>query len=171
MITIFSPKIKGFCQKNYNEIIDNLQFHSITCTCGQTGQLIKHGYYTRSIKTPVGLINLKILRVKCKCCKKTHAVLLDFIVPYSRISLKDHLLIIKSYENKQSYDPIMLSNPYIDEGNIAYVIKQYINHWKQRLLAFGLIINKCIVKNCFSVFKRQFMQIKRCLNILFLETT
>jgi hypothetical protein len=65
----------------------------------------------------------------------------------------------------------MLLNPYIDEGNIVYVIKQYLHHWKQKLFAFGLSINNCLIKNCFFVFKRQFMQIKRTLNILFLETT
>src|SRR5690554_6545786 len=171
MITIFSPKIKGFCQKNYNEIIDNLQFHSITCTCGQIGQLIRHGYYTRSIKTPEGLKPLNVLSVKCKSSTKTDALLLEFIVPYSRMVLKDHLSIIKRYENKQSYEPIMLSNPNIDESNISYVIKQYLCHWKQKLFAFGLSINNCITKNCISVFKRQFMQIKRGLNIFFLETT
>ena len=171
MITISSPKIKSFSQKNYNEIIDKLQFHSISCTCGQKGQLIRHGYYTRSIKTPSGLKSLKILRVKCNHCNRTHAILLDFIVPYSRITLEDHLAIIKSFESKQSYEPIMLLNPYIDEGNIVYVIKQYLHHWKQKLFAFGLSINNCLIKNCFFVFKRQFMQIKRTLNILFLETT
>ncbi len=171
MITISSPKIKSFSQKNYNEIIDNLPFHSITCTCGQIGQLIRHGYYTRSIKTPEGLKTLDILRVKCNFCNKTHALLLEFIVPYSRIVLKNHLSIIKSYENRQSYEPIMLSNPNIDECNISYVIKQYLCHWKQKLFAFGLNINDSITKNCFSIFERQFMQIKRGLNIFFLETT
>jgi len=171
MITIFLEKSKGSGQKYYDNLINNLDFHKLTCPCGQTGQLIKHGKYTRSIKTPEGLIPLEINRLKCTACLKTHALLPEFIVPYSRILLKDHLSIIESYEDKRSYEAIMLSNPLIDIDNISYVIKQYRLYWKEKLFAFGIKLNQMITQSCFSIFKRQFMQIKRGSNILFLQTT
>ncbi|WP_423236818.1 DUF6431 domain-containing protein [Clostridium butyricum] len=59
-----------------------------------SGQLIKHAYYNRHIKTPNGIIMLKILRVKCKCCNRTHAIFPECIVPYSQVLLNDHISII-----------------------------------------------------------------------------
>lgn len=171
MITIFLEKIKAYSQKNYNIFFSNLEIHKLTCPCGQIGLLIKHGKYNRSIKTPEGLVPLEIQRLKCKVCLKTHAIMPEFIVPYSRILLEDHISIIENYENNLSNKSIMLSNPFIDENNIVYVIKQYLKHWKEKLIAFDIKINQHISQSCFSFFKRQFMQIKRCLNILFLPTT
>jgi len=171
MITVYWKKSKGFSQKNYDEIIINLDFHKITCPCGQTGQFIKHGKYIRFIKTPEGLIPLEIKRLKCQACLKTHALLPEFIVPYSKILLNDQLSIIKSNEKKISYESVMLSNPLIDVDNISYVIKQYLSHWKEKLFSFGINLNQKITQSCFSFFKKQFMQIKRGSNILFLQTT
>ncbi|MGD9679317.1 MAG: DUF6431 domain-containing protein [Vulcanibacillus sp.] len=171
MITIPTTKIKSFTQKNYDELINTLPFHKVSCTCGQLGKLIKHGYYIRSIKTPDGLVKLKILRVKCKSCKRTHAILLDFIVPYSQILLKDHISIIQVFEKQLSFESIMLSNLLIDEGNLRYIIKQYLHHWKEKLLAYKKVFNASVSEHCFTIFKRQFMQIKQVPNILFIQPT
>ena len=170
MITISTKKINGFNQNNYNKIIEELPFHKLLCTCGQAGQLIKHSYYTRSIKQSNGFLDLRVLRVKCKSCNKTHAILLQFIVPYSQILLHDQISIITSYENKSSFETIMLSNLLIDESNIRYIISRYLKIWKERLIAFELKIDKCISYKCFLKFKKQFMQIKRGSNILFSQT-
>lgn len=167
MITISTKKINDFTQINYNIIIDNLHFHKLACTCGISGQLIKHSYYTRSIKKPNGSLDLRVLRVKCKSCNKTHAILLQFIVPYSQILLQDHISIINAYENKSSFEPIMLSNLLIDESNIQYIISNYLQNWKERLIAFGIKFDKSISDKCFLNFGKQFMQIKRGSNILF----
>lgn len=171
MVTVSSQKIKGFSQKYYDNLIINLDFHKLICPCGQTGQLIKHGKYTRSVKTPEKLMPLEIKRLKCKACSKTHALMPEFLVPYSRILLEDHLSIIENFENNISNDGVMFSNPFIDKDNISYVIKQYRLHWKEKLIAFDIKLNQSIAESCFSFFKRQFMQIKRVSNILFLQPT
>ena len=167
MITIFAEKIKSFSQKNYNRIIDDLPFHKLSCTCEQKGCLIKHGYYNRSIKSPEGLVELSILRVRCKSCKKTHAIIPSWIIPYSRILYHDQISIIYSYLNHLSFEPIMLLNLLIDEGNIRYIIHQYLTHWKERIASFGGDVHSLIIKSCFKHFSRQFMQIKCTPNILF----
>jgi hypothetical protein len=84
MITNLNIKIKYLTQDNCNKFIENIDFHKLSCSCGMSGQLIKHAYYDRHIKMPEGVITLTILRVKCTCCGKTHAIFPESIVPYSR---------------------------------------------------------------------------------------
>lgn len=167
MITILLDNCKSFSQKNYNNFINTLAFHGLSCTCGQKGLLIKHGYYKRLIKTTGGYVQLKILRVKCKSCLITHAILPSFIVPYSRVLYHDHVTIIHSYLHHLSYEPIMLSNLLIDESNINYIIGQYLRHWKERIASFRGDVNSSVFTSCFKYFSRHFMQIKCTPNILF----
>lgn len=167
MITNLSIKIKSLTQKKYNKFIENIDFSKLTCSCGMSGQLIKHAYYNRHIKTTKGIIKLTILRVKCKCCNKTHAIFPQCIVPYSQVLLKDYLAIIKAYNSKSSFQPIMASNEFIDESNVWYIIEQYLHHWKEIITSFKISLDLSISKQCLNLFKRQFMQIKCIQNILF----
>lgn len=167
MITIFTKKSNSFSQEDYRKTIDDLPFHKLSCTCGQKGTLIRHGYYNRSIKFLRFLFKLSILRVYCKSCKKTHAILPSGIVPYSRVLYRDHISIIHSYINKLSFEPIMQSNLLIDEGNIRYIIRQYLLHWRERIASFRGAVDLSVTKSCFKHFSRQFMQIKSTANILF----
>lgn len=167
MITDLKIKIKSLTQKTYNEFIENIDLHTLTCSCGMSGQLIKHAYYKRHIKTSNGIIMLKILRVKCKCCHKTHAIFPEIIVPYSQVLLDDHISIIKAYNNRSSFEPIMLANEFIDESNISYIIKQYLRYWRELIISFKISLDLSISKQCLNRFKRQFMQIKCTPNIIF----
>lgn len=167
IITNLSIKCKSLTQKNYDEFIENIDFYRLTCSCGKSGQLIKHAYYDRCIKNPDGIIALRILRVKCKSCGKTHAIFPACIVPYSQIILSDHLSIIDTYTNGSYFEPIMIANEFIDESNISYIIKQYLRYWKERIISFEISLDLSISKQCLSLFKQQFMQIKRIQNILF----
>lgn len=166
MITIFSNKIKSLSQNNYDYFLENLDLGKLTCSCGRSGHLTKHGYYNRKVKMPNAPVILRILRVVCNCCGKTHAIFPECIVPYSQILLKDHLSIIKAYTNNESFEPIMMSNESIDESNIRYITTQYIRHWKERITSFGISLYEDISYLCLQNFKRQFMQIKYTPNIL-----
>lgn len=167
MITIPLIKSNLITQKKYNKAINDLHFHQLSCTCGQKGTLIKHAYYKRSIKCAGELIPLIILRVKCKSCMKTHAILPDLFVPYSRILLEDQIEIIKAHFHHKSHNPIMIKNYLIDEGNVRYIIKNFKKHWKERLSTFAISLDDKLIKLCFYYFKRRFMQIKRTSNVLF----
>ena len=171
MITIFTEKINSFSQKDYQKdyckMIDELPFHKLSCACKQKGTLIRHGNYNRSIEASGNLIELSIIRVYCKSCKETHAILPSWIVPYSRILYRDHISIIYSYLNNLSFEPIMQSNLLIDEGNIRYIIRQYLSHWRERIASFCGAVDLSVTKFCFKHFSRQFMQIKSTANILF----
>lgn len=166
MITNLGIKIKSLDQEKYNNFLENVNFHKLTCSCEQSGQLTKHAYYNRRIKTSKGLIALRILRIKCKCCGKTHALFPEYIVPYSQILLNDHISIIKAYNDNSSFESIMMTNESIDESNINYIIKQYLRYWKERIAAFKISLDFNMSKQCLKSFKRQFMQIKCVQNIL-----
>ena len=157
----------------YNNLINNLQFHSLTCTCGHSACLSIHGYYSRSLKTPEGKCTLHICRVICSCCHRTHALLPSSVVPYSQISIEDHVGIIFSHENGDGWERLMNTDPFIDESNCRHIIRNFLRHWKQRLLSekLSLTDRTVLIRNCFSAFARQFMQIHRTPNILFMNTT
>lgn len=174
MITIIDDKIKYLSQDSYDNFIDRINIHQLSCTCDKKGNLIKHGWYFRSVKTPNGLVRLKILRVFCKLCKKTHAIVPAEIVPCSQTQLCDHVKIIKAYHSKESYEPIMENNQSVDESNIRYIVRKYVRYWKERLASvkssvFDEIAD--LVTQCLLKFDRQFMQIKSTANILFVKPT
>ena len=172
MITFLVNNYNTFSQKTYDKFLDKIQFHQLSCPCGNIGNLKIHGYYRRSIKTHEGKITLNICRVKCPYCSKTHALLPSFIVPYSQISLTDHIDIITA-SSPDELQTVMNANLLIDESNCSYIRRQFKKLWQQRLLSYGISIIKFIplIKDCFKAFSRQFMQIKGTSNILFSKTT
>lgn len=169
MITITVPFDKPLNQKTYENLINTLQFHRLQCTCGRSGCLTIHGYYTRSLKEEDSEITLSVCRVKCSHCGKTHALLPSQLVPYSRVSLQDQVSIISAYEDSGDFEQIMEETPSIDENLTASIIKRYITHWMQKVRSFRIELSlpSRLVKQCFSLFGNQFMQIRQTPNILF----
>lgn len=169
MITVSVTDCKTISQKIYDDVLSSLQFHQLSCSCGHSACLFRHAYYYRSVKTPVGKIRLRICRLKCSVCGKTHAVILSSLIPYSQISLFDQLSIIRIALTDRDFASVMDVNPEIDENNIRYIVKQYFKHWKQRILSenIPLFPESCLTKRCFFSFLRQFMQIKNVPNLLF----
>lgn len=173
MITLYVEENNPVTPIFYNNLIAGLQFHRLTCTCGHSGCLSIHGYYTRSLKSPDGKIPFRICRVICSCCYHTHALLPSSIVPYSQISLAEQAEIILCHESGKSCNSLMNRNPSIDESNCHHVIHRFLRHWKQRLLSEQISVScyPSLISRCFSFFFRQFMQIHCTPNILFMNTT
>lgn len=174
MITLSVDFFNPISQKIYDDAISNLQFHQLVCTCGHSGCLTIHAYYYRYVKSDVSKIRLRICRVKCHICGHTHALLLSDFVPYSQIPLSTHVAIISCLLENKSFSSIMDATPSIDENNIRYIIRQYLYHWKQRLLSVKLLPRppfSTFIAGCFEAFSRQFMQIKCTSNIFFPEST
>lgn len=95
-----SPRTSAFSHKNNlivaylgSSVKDYQQnfFHNISeqdwpCpTCG--GYLRHHGYYGRITITDDGAEHLSIFRGRCPICKRTHAILPDFIAPYRHYAM------------------------------------------------------------------------------------
>lgn len=173
MITFYTDFDNPISQISYDNFINVLQFHQLTCSCGHSACLTIHGYYDRKIKCGDSDINLHVLRVKCSHCNKTHALLPASIVPYSQVSFSDQVSIVSCFENSSDYTEIMETTPSIGENCIHSIIRRYRHHWHQRILSANLNTSISIpfIRDCFTHFSRQFMQIKTTVNIPFLSPT
>jgi hypothetical protein len=131
-----------------------------------------HGYYYRSIKLPTGTLRLRICRVRCSECGKTHALLLSSIVPYSQIRTCDQQQICIAFEQHLSASSVCDSNPEIDENNVKSVLRNY-RRWREMLKSLRISLSPLIVliDSCFANYSAQFMQIHRGYNTLFFHTT
>lgn len=173
MITVFVTDCNQFSQSFYNSVINSIQFHRLTCSCGHSGCLHIHGYYNRSVKTPSGKQFLRICRLQCFECKSTHAILLSSLVPYSQISLLDQRQICIDYDTGKSPADLCEQNPLIDENNVKSVRRAYRRRWKEMLLSLHISFFPIpqLILSCFSLYSAQFMQIHHGTNLLFSLTT
>lgn len=68
------------------EIIEEYErtnnFEYIECPCCHSDKLVFYGGYKRNIGINNNFLTIKIKRVKCKNCGKTHALIPSFIVPF-----------------------------------------------------------------------------------------
>ena len=172
MITILVQNCNLISQSFYDSVINRIQFHQLTCTCGHSACMTIHGYYYRSIKLPTGTLRLRICRVRCSECGKTHALLLSSIVPYSQIRTCDQQQICIAFEQHLSASSVCDSNPEIDENNVKSVLRNY-RRWREMLKSLRISLSPLIVliDSCFANYSAQFMQIHRGYNTLFFHTT
>lgn len=156
-------------QDFYDSCLIDINIFSLECSCHHKGQFIKYGFYYRFVKTPHGVLKLKIQRLKCKHCNHTHSILLSSLIPYSQLLFHDMLSIIRAHSFDE-LDQIMIRNPHIDESNVSYIKKQFHKHWEQRLVSENIELDSELIFQCFFHFKKQFMQIKCTYNNLFIPT-
>ena len=78
--SLFDNFMVGFCPEK-----------EICPSCHSTGNCINHAYYNRMIidyiNGEIFVRSVRVLRVICKSCGHTHAILPDFIIPYSSYGL------------------------------------------------------------------------------------
>lgn len=163
MITRNINFFKPITASVYDEYVKKILLWKVKCSCNHLDCLIRHGYYTRKLKTIHGFITLRILRVKCKCCGKTHAILPETIVPYSQIPVDIQQSIICNHSNKDVLSSILDDAPDITPDDVHHILGRFRQYWNQRLqsenISAALDIADLCTK-CFSSFRRQFMQIR-----------
>ena len=81
---------KSSFQKTYSSLVSSIDFSKIVCPCSSNSWDI-HAYYDRNISFCGEKIKVRILRIKCRHCGKTHAVLIEDMIPYSSFSGEDFL--------------------------------------------------------------------------------
>ena len=174
MITLLMNDFKSFTQANYEVTVKNLQIHTIRCSCGCSGCMVRHGFYLRRFKDCYGTKRIRILRLKCTQCKRTHAILPVVMVPYSQISLTCQLTMLRNSIGSPAMTAMMDANPDLDESSVSHVRRQFRRFWEQRLrseqLSLHLELSE-LVNACFHSFCRQFMQIRSGTNLLFSPST
>ena len=173
MITVETQNFNLISQDFYDKTVFSLDLALIPCSCGHTGCLIWHGSYTRKVILEDQILSLRISRVRCQNCGCTHAILLSSIVPYSQIPLSIHVSVARSYENGNPLCSVLRRQTHLDENHISSLARSYRSHWRERLRAISARTSSLrdLVRTCFAVFSRQFMQIKTTRNKLFLLPT
>lgn len=173
MITIYADFCNPISQEFYDDIIFSIDLAQVSCTCGHFGCLIWYGGYTRKVRLADRVICLRVSRVFCNVCSRSHALLLSSIVPYSQIPLQVQADIAECYEKKCGYRSILSCQCFLDENTISSVLRSYRRHWKERLLSHSISLQPpdTLVHRCFAFFSRPFMQIKTTTNKLFLLPT
>ena len=174
MITLEMSESKRNSQKEYDDFMKALPLHRLECPCcGHSGCLIKHGKYTRWLKScGEEMEERSIQRVRCKECGATHAVVPTYIVPYQWEMLKVQIEILLHWLSDKNYKEVMEKNHLINESTVRTVIRRFRRHWEARLASAELSVAmepEELVKRCFAHYGRQFLQIRRVPNQLFLE--
>lgn len=158
MIIIHGHGVNGISQENYDLAIENTDLLLLECPhCLHTGTRV-HAYYDRKVKCDDDSFRLLVLRVACKTCGKTHAVLLDSIVPYSPVSMGITIEIIQADTPKKVHH-VFQKYSCLEFCEIYHIIRNFKRLWKERLASYGIVIDANISRNCIRTFKRQFMQI------------
>ncbi|OUN21338.1 DUF6431 domain-containing protein [Blautia sp. An81] len=173
MITVETENYNLISQDFYDKTVLSLDLSLIPCSCGHAGCLIWHGSYTRKIILEDCVLSLRIARVRCRNCGCTHALLLSSIVPYSQIPLTIHVSVARCCENGDPLCSVLSRQTLLDENHISSLARSYRRHWRERLRALPACNASLgdLVRVCFAVFSRQFMQIKTTRNKLFLLPT
>lgn len=96
-------KLKDLLKK-YNEELELLK---IECPYCRSHNLIKWGTYKRNIyyKEDGNIVyeEIKIKRIKCKKCKRTHALLIENMIPYKQYLLDVIIAVIKDKKILNKY--------------------------------------------------------------------
>lgn len=169
MITILTDKCNPISQKSYDNLIESVDPAQLPCSCGHYGSLIRYGSYLRCVKTGGSVCHLKIRRVLCISCGRSHALLPSSMVPYSQIPLEDQAAVIEAYENGSRPSAVLEANPEMDERAPFKLIRIYLTFWKERLRAERITLRPlaALTGRCLALFGKQFMQIKNTPNIFF----
>lgn len=97
----------AIAQKLYVEAINKVNFNKIKCCQKKGGSFIVHGYYSRSFRLGECIIRIRITRIKCEYCGKTHAVFFNDVIPYSSFNaLECHKILMNIIEPSFSYEVI-----------------------------------------------------------------
>ena len=112
-------KIKRHCkltQKIYDKIISNIDFSTIKCSKCSHSSWGHYAHYSRRVDFFNLSYKISILRVQCKVCGVTHAVLVSSMVPYTSLSHNDIISI---------FDPNLVNFLDIDETYLRFLISKY----------------------------------------------
>lgn len=146
-------------QRVYNEEIDKTNYNHVKCDkCQQVGNFIIHSYYTRSIRFGGITMKIRLIRVICKGCKRTHAIMFSDFIPYSRINTEEGHKILKSTSTDQI-------DPNISYETIINVIHRYRCRYKELFLIYNLSFIKHsiidITRKLIDEVKLTYLQIHR----------
>ena len=158
---IKKSQIERLVNEIYTVALENIDLDKAKCNiCNSIGDFEIKGYYIRSIIINYTKVKVRILRVKCKNCGKTHAILfLDFI-PYYSMSSSECKRLFDSNFNDQYYDV-----------DLIYHLKKRIIKFMNRIRQIGISFYDSIFDITVKIINfrmNSFLQIHRGTVITFL---
>ncbi|NAS17096.1 hypothetical protein GND98_004225 [Clostridium butyricum] len=114
--------------------------------CGYVGNLHRHASYYRNVICEDVTARVKIQRVICPSCNKTHAILHAELIPYYQHTLTTILKLIKLIKIKQkTYSEVIKSfrniNPCLCEAHINFYLLRFNYNYNRVLYYFRTIMN------------------------------
>lgn len=144
-------------QDLYDSYIHELDLHHLPCTCSHH-DMVRYGTYQRNVITASTRFHLTVVRLLCKECGRTHAVLPSSIVPWQYLQLGIQIQILSHPELN---DDLMVNNPNIDEQLISRVKNNFKKKYKPWMHSEGLCFDDDLVSNAFLSFMSNFMQMHK----------
>lgn len=172
MITFFSNDF-NISQKHYSNSLILIDFDSIKCSCHNTHCLFIHAYYLRFVKSPVGRIPIRILRVKCSVCGITHAVIPASIIPYTQRSFHDTLQVFIHFLHLPFFHISFLDSIQSIAFSDLHHLKGIFSHWISFLSRYNINLSNPpngIIFLCFSHLNRNLSQMRFNHTDLFITT-
>lgn len=126
MIIHYSTKVKKFSKKNIYKYEETENFNIKGCPHCGSDDYIRWGNYERNIVYFKNGIKheetIKIKRIKCNNCNKTHSIIPAFLIPYKVHTLEYIIEVLKKKEKKER--SIKLEEKY-------KISRQLINYWSE----------------------------------------
>lgn len=97
MIITNNPNKIKINQRNYEKIVFSINFSSIVCSQCSNHDWSVHSRYYRTVDFYNRSIKIKIIRIICSSCGKTHAILIEDMIPFSCLSYSDIIEVFSSY--------------------------------------------------------------------------
>ena len=114
MIICFNEKINSLSEENLNfnyiqkimPTLDDVKDHKCPY-CNRKNALINYGHYNRNVsflcKNEIKNFYVSVQRVRCKSCKRTHALLPCFVIPYVIMASFSIAKIVANTAQKSAY--------------------------------------------------------------------
>lgn len=172
MITFFSNDF-NISQKHYSNSLNLIDFDSIECSCHNTHCLSIHAYYLRFVKSPIGRIPIRILRVKCSVCGITHAVIPASIIPYTQHSFHDTLRVFIHFQHHPFFRSSFLDSVPSIAFSDVYHLKGIFSNWISFLSRYNINLSNPpndIISLCFFHLNRNLSQMRFNNTDLFITT-
>lgn len=187
MITLFYEKSNTILKKTIQNYLNTVNFGVLECPNCHSNDIIKWGYYERGVlffsnteQYAVEYDYIKVQRVRCKSCGKTHALLPIGIIPYKQLSSEVVISIITKIASTNMEKAFSMFN-FISE----YTIKKLWLDFKKKHFPLLSTLTKTrnVLKALSSLkenintqlayihnYKRAFMQIKLvCVNVTYVR--
>lgn len=130
-----NDKIKTFTQKIYDAVVNSLDLSLIKCPHCHHNKWHYHGNHDRS----AGLFcycKIRVTRIKCANCDKTHVILVQDMIPFSSLNHNDIIFIMQNNDAVSASHLYFLKTRYLPIINFSY---EYICSIKSRNYYFILI--------------------------------